>query len=893
MLLSSISNRLDRCFSALCMKPVSTWLFYLFCFYTPYLFGQTAYFDPTELESLWRNRCIDEYFTELKKIQKGIHQSDTSLWLDRLDSLQEYFMRAEKLPHPKDRKLLRMAYQGLASDYKKAQDLYSAFEIYERAHWLLENPDQLDDYTWYIENPLLTIATRLDNFEKAEYYGWKVVKYLMECQEEEKLSRVYSNLGKLYRTKLDWQQSDSILRRGIQHSQSINYDYGEFINAFDLAENLLLQDSLKAFELYLDKVEKLLPDIKLEKNYELYLEELNVLKADYYLSSNQFIKAFLLYQEAIQNILKISKAEVREKSKLYCKLGMAALKAYGPDSANYFYESGIQLLLPSSENKPELPDKKLLYRENTLVELFDLKSQIEFLRYQKSKDIIYLKKAIQSVLWICHLSKTTIEDLLGEESKVLSLQQLRQFIERTFDWCVEFQNIHNDPEMMHYLRELLDYSKSQLIQDRWNTKTRVELLSEKEKMEVEKILHQIRRLEDGNKAQDKLTRITELRLRVEKLLNQKSKSRLEQDTCKNYLEFFISQNFIYRYFELNGVKSLAVLGTKVVLDSLYQSMELVISQKDHQYVSVWRELYDFLWSGMPANTPKKLTIVPDGILHNFPFDALAASDQRLLIEQYQISYRFSRIYPKIKSRGNINPKKILVLAPLYPAYPISSVERGSIYHLKHAQTECQAIHAELKIAQNVDKKWSKEQLLNALQQCRIFHFAGHAIMDNTNAYLALESEHISYEDIQMNYHNTDLTVLSACETGLGKWIPGDANRSLAKAFTESGTNAVVHSIWTVNDSSTSQIMIDFYRNIRAGQTLGAALSYAKLNYLSNASFEWRQPHYWAGFVLTGDPELVLSLGNDQEFWFILVIGVTIFLIFAFFIMRYKSKTKIL
>ncbi|MBK9271330.1 MAG: CHAT domain-containing protein [Saprospiraceae bacterium] len=846
------------------------------------------------MDNLWGNRCTEEYINELKKTQNRINHSDTSLWLDQLDSLKWWFIRAEKLQHPKDRKSLRMAYQGLANNYRKAQDFYSAFEIYERAHWLLEDPKQLDDYGWYIENPLLTIATRLDNFEKAEYYGWKVVKYLIECQEEEKLSRVYSNLGKLYRTKLDWQQSDSIFLHGIKHSQNIKYGYGEFINTFDLAKNLLLQDSVKAFDMFFYQVENLLPKIKLEKNYELYLVEVNGLKADYYLKSNQYVKAYQIYQESIQNLLKVSNTEVREKSKLYCKLGLAALWAFGPDSANHFYQLGIQLLLPSTENNPELPDIKILYRENTLVELFDLKSQIEYVRFQKSNDIRNLKKAIQSVILIGYLSKSTIEDILGEESKILSLQQLRHYIERTFDWCAEFQKIQNDTELLGYLRDLLDYSKSQLIHDRWNTNARFEELSESERMEVDKTISQIRRWKERINNDDKSASITGLRLKLEKILNQKFYDIFDKDTATNYLEFFVSSRYIFRYSELNGLKNFVVLGAKEQMDKLYHTMNLVISQKDNHNKMVWNELYQFFWSDMPTDGPKKLTIIPDGTLHNLPFEAFVANNQKLLIEQHQISYRFSRIYPKGKgkSRRKIKSNEILILAPQYPENPISSVERGSIYHLKHAQEECEEIHKELDVFPNGSESITKDQLITALKKCRIFHFAGHTVMSSENTNLALEMDQLFYEDIAMMHHHSDLSVLSACETGLGKWIAGDANRSIAKAFTESGTSSVVHSIWTVNDQSTSQIMIDFYRNLKSGQTVGTALANAKLNYLQNASFEWRHPHFWAGFVLTGDSELVLSFGDDHVSWFTLVIGVTLILISALIIVRYKTKIKI-
>lgn len=81
----------------------------------------------------------------------------------------------------------------------------------------------------------------------------------------------------------------------------------------------------------------------------------------------------------------------------------------------------------------------------------------------------------------------------------------------------------------------------------------------------------------------------------------------------------------------------------------------------------------------------------------------------------------------------------------------------------------------------------------------------------------------------------DLVVLSACETGLGAWNPGDGSKSLAKAFIESGTGAVVYSLWNMNDISTQKIMGYFYQYLSKGQAKDEALRNAKLSYINEFS----------------------------------------------------------
>ena len=59
-----------------------------------------------------------------------------------------------------------------------------------------------------------------------------------------------------------------------------------------------------------------------------------------------------------------------------------------------------------------------------------------------------------------------------------------------------------------------------------------------------------------------------------------------------------------------------------------------------------------------------------------------------------------------------------------------------------------------------------------------------------------------------------LIVLSACETGLGKLSSGDELVGLTRAFIYAGTPSVVASLWSVEDSSTAQLMASFYKNLK-------------------------------------------------------------------------------
>lgn len=100
-------------------------------------------------------------------------------------------------------------------------------------------------------------------------------------------------------------------------------------------------------------------------------------------------------------------------------------------------------------------------------------------------------------------------------------------------------------------------------------------------------------------------------------------------------------------------------------------------------------------------------------------------------------------------------------------------------------------------------------------------------------------------------------MLSACKTALndtaadGKEILG-----ISAYFTggENKAKAVLAALWKVNDTSTSELMQQFYQNLATGSmTKAEALQKAQLNMIQKAgSRDLSHPYYWAPFILIGN-----------------------------------------
>ena len=151
----------------------------------------------------------------------------------------------------------------------------------------------------------------------------------------------------------------------------------------------------------------------------------------------------------------------------------------------------------------------------------------------------------------------------------------------------------------------------------------------------------------------------------------------------------------------------------------------------------------------------------------------------------------------------------------------------------------------------------------ALTQFRIIHFATHGIMDNehpemSGIVLSLVDEQgkdrngfLRLHDIYQLTLPAELVVLSACKTGLGKNVRGEGIVGLTRGFMYAGSKSVVATLWQVDDDATAFFMEHFYTALlRDNATPAAALQSAKREMWRHN--KWRQPYFWAGFVLQGD-----------------------------------------
>lgn len=329
---------------------------------------------------------------------------------------------------------------------------------------------------------------------------------------------------------------------------------------------------------------------------------------------------------------------------------------------------------------------------------------------------------------------------------------------------------------------------------------------------------------------------------------------------------------------------------------------------------------------------RRLVIVPEGALHGLAFDALPApvdltagpTASRKLIETNEIV-----IEPSISTLAAIrkprnrraSPRKVVAIfvdpvldrsdervlkSPLSYGTALAAanndadrpIERssetllrdGTLTRLVHASEEADAIAAaapwgSTMVAKGFDA--SRETAMSQnVGQYQIVHFATHGFFNSehpelSGIVLSMVNRNgtktnglMPLPDIYNLDYSAELTVLSACQTALGKDVKGEGVVGLTHSFLSAGSKSVVATLWKVDDRATAVFMAKFYeRMLQNGESPAAALREAKLMMMHDK--QWSAPYYWAGFVLQGEYENHIDV--DRSFSLGLVIALLVLL----------------
>ena len=262
--------------------------------------------------------------------------------------------------------------------------------------------------------------------------------------------------------------------------------------------------------------------------------------------------------------------------------------------------------------------------------------------------------------------------------------------------------------------------------------------------------------------------------------------------------------------------------------------------------SILQQLYTELVQPLADQlTASTIIIAPHDLLHYVPFHALW-NGHNYWFATTQISYAPSATLLHQLATKEVRPH----LAP--PAIFGLADER-----LPYIAAELDALATLFPSAPlYINEAANTAAFLTLTQQSAFLHLATHATFRQDNpSYSAFElvDGWVTVNDLYGLDHFPPLVTLSACETGRAAIEVGDELMGLCRGFFSAGVHALVVSLWTVDDLATAELMGNFYRRLRDGQPVGAALHDAQ----RETMHKWHHPYYWAPFFLIGDPWLRL------------------------------------
>ncbi|HEU4509644.1 MAG TPA: CHAT domain-containing protein [Pyrinomonadaceae bacterium] len=252
-----------------------------------------------------------------------------------------------------------------------------------------------------------------------------------------------------------------------------------------------------------------------------------------------------------------------------------------------------------------------------------------------------------------------------------------------------------------------------------------------------------------------------------------------------------------------------------------------------------RSLYDRLLRTIePEIAARHLVIVPHRGLHYLPFHALHDGES-YLIERREVSYAPSAV---VLQQCLDRPRR----------------EFESALLLGVADERIPRVHDELhalnpifpKVMRCLDDAATVEVFQENANNFDVLHLACHAQFRSDNplfSSLSLSNGWFTARDAYALKLNCGLVTLSACETGMNAVAPGDEIMGLTRGFFSAGSPTVMMSLWTIDDEATTELMVEFYRELAATKSPATALRTTQTKLLALRP----HPFFWSPFVLVG------------------------------------------
>jgi CHAT domain-containing protein len=631
----------------------------------------------------------------------------------------------------------------------------------------------------------------------------------------------------------------------------------------------------------------------------------NIAEADKYYSKAyelaSLAKANLVCILACSNLAQVNFNQ-KQYSKAIVKTQQALLLL-----VNQFHSNDV------SQN-PKYSDISYLDVKNYLVNLLHNKAECLLYLYKQTQDKQYLVSSIATAT----LADSIITDLRheqsGDQSKLYWRNATRQFYANSIEACY----LANNPQLAFYFMEK---SRAVLLNDKLNelgaaSKLPASEAAKEEKLQINIIEQQqkLLSLSEGSpeyaaQQVNFLSGKDDLEHYV-KSLEQKypnyyrykyadevpTLKDLQNYLAKNnqsFVHYFIGDTVTYilaitdrntRFIRLSKnefdnnqlAKFLEFCSDKNLLNSHYDLFATLSN-------SIYKSLF------LPLQIPKgPVTICLDNLV--IPFEALCtdASGKNFLLNDYSFSYVYAaRNLMEGRDLNNDATGNFLGIAPVSFS---SDLNEADLTNSSAAISDCAKYYSINHIL--IGKDANRKNFFAQMPGYSIVNIFSHAVADSTEVEpkLFLQDSVIHLSELQLIQRPaTELVVLSACQTNLGKNATGEGIYSLARGFTAAGIPSVAATLWNADEYSIYSITESFNHNLSQGMNKDEALRQAKLSYLKNNSNE-KLPYFWANMIIVGNADPVKLV--PKENWWLILTALLLIIALAIMLKKISSKSNI-
>lgn len=787
-----------------------------------------------------------------------------------------------------------------------------AREAYELALQQLPLEEKKSELTArYIVKPLGNIYTRLGEYSASEAMIKEFISIVEENKNYFEAAKGYNDLGLLYSNLDDYNLAMTNYETGLKLPTSdigiramILLNFGDLLiklEQLDLAEKKLLF----AKDLLLKDKATGNPDTRLE----FLLGNIYKKQALIHAEQGDFAAALTALDQEFHHLqLYYQNTQRREFGKHYVQKGLLLLEMEDYPKSLAQFQLALQSVLYnySPKGQHDLPSPEACYAENTIMEALGGMATV-YQEWNKAKpNTFYLKQALACYELMHTVEQALRQSYLYESSKLFNLEESREQSENAIRVAYQlYEKTHNEA-LLYQAFVFAERNRSSLLREAFRaSKAAAQAgISEEELAEEGELQRAV------SKAQEELFRLRSEEGVADSTLQAAEQTLLgAQDAMRNWLQALESRH--PRYYQLkyaDEVPTLAqlqqMLGRKEQLIEYFVGKEAIfvflidrqgIRLQQHsrpenlnERILAWRgsiesyqmpgvdraqltanyqregyRLYQELLAPVLKGTQgKSLLLVTSGMLDLLPFEALLTqevaagtpfNDYPYLLRDYPISYTYAASLQWALSQLERHQGEVGGFAPAFSG------------QLGWPALSCSADLLEATIGQASGNFFSGEratiqQLQAQAKRYRLLHLATHAqanpeqgdfsyivFSDGAGGYDSLFAKDLYLYDLE-----TELVILSACETALGTLYNSEGVISLARAFHYAGARSVVNTLWRVNESANCDLLEGFYTFLNKNNDKRTALQQAKLSYLQNADPRGAHPVYWAGFQLLGN-----------------------------------------